>query len=376
MGERIRVGVIGAGQFAHLAVGRFRELPEVEVVAVGNRHGERARLLAESLGARVGSVADVVGAPDVDLVYIATPPSTHAPIALDALAAGKHVVVEKPLAVALPDGEAVVSAAAARGLLGVTDLMQPYNPLVQAVATLVDDRILGEPLHARFENLASDEALAAGDHWFWDREVSGGILVEHAVHFFDLFDRWFGAGTAVAAQHQRRFGADLVDQVHVTTRHRGVVVQQYHGFHQAGSMDRQEIRIVFERGDLRLAGWIPTAARLHGLVDADGRDRLSHLFPGAEIEDRPIDAEPVGARGGPLAVTHEVRLAVGDEAAKASRYGEILTAFMADQLAWVLDRSHPRLVDEWAGLRSLALATAARAMSVEIPPTPPVAASA
>jgi predicted dehydrogenase len=67
--------------------------------------------------------------------------------------------------------------------------MQRYNPLFGKVSRLVQSRVLGEVLHGSFENYGSDENLPV-DHWFWDRSKSGGIFIEHGVHFFDLFAGW------------------------------------------------------------------------------------------------------------------------------------------------------------------------------------------
>src|SRR6266481_8270239 len=71
------------------------------------------------------------------------------------------------------------------------------------VQQLVEKRPLEELLRGYFENYASDENLPA-QHWFWDREKSGGIFIEHGVHFFDMFSGWLGAGEVVAAQRTLR----------------------------------------------------------------------------------------------------------------------------------------------------------------------------
>ena len=127
--------------------------------------------------------------------------------------------------------------------------------------------MLGDVLYGSFENYASDENLPA-DHWFWDRGKSGGIFVEHGVHFFDLFAGWFGPGRVEAAQVGVRPGTAIEEHVQATVRYGDVaLVNFYHGFHQAGRMDRQQIRLVFERGDVTLSDWVPTRARVHALVN-------------------------------------------------------------------------------------------------------------
>ena len=106
-----------------------------------------------------------------------------------ALEAGKHVICEKPLALTVAQADEMIAAARRNGRLLIANLMQRYNPLFDAVRKLIRSGVLGDFLHGTFENYASDENLPA-DHWFWDRSKSGGIFVEHGVHFFDLFDGW------------------------------------------------------------------------------------------------------------------------------------------------------------------------------------------
>jgi predicted dehydrogenase len=197
--------------------------------------------------------------PDVQLVYIATPPFLHYEQARDALRAGKHVIVEKPLAVTMEQADELVSIAREQRLLLVTNLMQRYNPLFKQIKELVDSTLLGDVLHATFENYACDEGLGP-EHWFWDRAKSGGIFIEHGVHFFDMFAGWLGRGDVESAGRVMRPGSGIEEQVYCTALYGNVPVTFYHGFTQAGRMDRQELRLLFERGDVTLREWIPTQA--------------------------------------------------------------------------------------------------------------------
>src|SRR6201999_2560602 len=129
----------------------------------------------------------------VDIVYIATPPFLHFDQARQALEAGKHVICEKPLALTTSQADELISIAHRKQRLLVANLMQRYNPLFNLVGQLIERKLLGELLHGYFENYASDENLPP-EHWFWDPTKSGGIFIEHGVHFFDMFAGWLGAG--------------------------------------------------------------------------------------------------------------------------------------------------------------------------------------
>src|SRR5438105_9601302 len=134
--------------------------------------------------------------------------------------------------------------------------MQRYNPLGDQVRRLIESKALGGFLHGYFENYASDENLPL-EHWFWDRTKSGGIFIEHGVHFFDLFAGWLGPGKMEAAQVCRRPNSTIEDQAQCMVRYSfsenkgGILVNFYHGFTQPGRLDRQELRLIFERGDVR-----------------------------------------------------------------------------------------------------------------------------
>jgi predicted dehydrogenase len=248
----------------------------------------------------------------------------------------------------------------------VANLMQRHNPVFGAVRRLIEADVLGALLRGSFENLASDESLPAG-HWFWDRGKSGGIFVEHGVHFFDLFEGWLGPGRVVAAEAGVRPGTGIEEHVHCTARYGDVaLVDFYHGFHQAGRMDRQRLRLVFERGDLTLFDWVPTRGRIHALVDESRTRELCDLFPTARLD---VSASYGGrervcrGRGKEIDAYQIIEISFGDGQAKLPLYGRLLRSMMEDQVAWIRDRRHPRVVTEANGRDSLAMACRADALA-------------
>ena len=223
----------------------------------------------------------------------------HYEQALQSLRAGKHVIVEKPLCLTMAQADEVVALAKDKRLLLTTNLMQRYNPLYGRIKELVESKVLGEVLHGFFENYASDEGLVP-DHWFWDPNKSGGIFIEHGVHFFDMFSGWLGHGIVESAGRVLRPSAQMEEQVHCTARYGDVPVNFYHGFTQAGRMDRQEMRLLFERGDVTLSEWIPTKAVIRTALDERSTKILCDIFPNARIDVRSVPPQcprrPVGRR--------------------------------------------------------------------------------
>jgi predicted dehydrogenase len=365
--DLIRLGVIGCGGFGLFALQHFTQVTGVTLVGMAGTHRPAALAAAARFGvANVEEVGELFGRDDVDAVYIATPPFLHFPQAMAALKAGKHVIVEKPLALTVAQADELVAVARQRDRLLVANLMQRYNRVFDAVRRLVETRVLGDALHGSFENYASDENLPA-DHWFWDRNKSGGIFVEHGVHFFDLVAGWLGPGRLEAAQVGVRPGTAIEEHVHATVRYGDTtLVNFYHGFHQAGRMDRQELRLVFERGDVTLSDWVPTRARIHALVDERQTRELCDLLPGARLD---VAASYGGTdracrgRGTEIDAYQLIDLSVGDGATKLPLYGWLLRSMMEDQVAWLRDRNHLRVVTEVNGRDSLAMACEADALA-------------
>jgi len=356
----VGIGVVGCGGFAHFAVPNFRKVRGVDVVAVADVVPEAAQEAGERF--RVPYYTDLeemCARDDVNLVYIATPPFLHHPQSITALTAGKHVICEKPLAMNVDQADEMIALAHDKDLLLVANLMQRYNPLFDSVRQLIESEALGKPLHGYFENYASDEQLSPS-HWFWDPEKSGGIFVEHAVHFFELFEGWLGAGTVESAQCGRRPESGIEDQVQCAVRYENdCLVNFYHGFTQVGRMDRQEMRLLFERGDVTLHEWIPTIARVRGLGEKDTLGLLTSFFPDSRVEivETYSDSDRMcTGRHRSLTVENQFELVYGEWIDKMAHYAFLLREMLEDQTKWIQDRSHVRRITERSGRASLALA--------------------
>lgn len=358
--EPIRIGVIGCGGFGLFALQHFTQIPGVKLVGMAGTHREAALAAAKRFGIPdIEDVEALVNRVDVDLIYIATPPFLHYPQAMQALKAGKHVIVEKPLALTLEQADKMITTARDRNLLLVTNLMQRYNPIFDAIGRLIRSKALGELLHGYFENYASDEKLTP-EHWFWDRSKSGGIFIEHGVHFFDLFEGWLGPGRVVAAQRILRPGTSFEEQVHCTVLYnKAILVNFYHSFTQPDRMDRQELRLVFERGDVTLYEWIPIRVVIRAIADEKDTREICDLFPGAQLDVTQIYGSSYRACQGrhkSLDVYHLFQLTYGKGEEKWHRYGQLLRSLFQDQLTWIRNRGHVRKITEENGRNSLAMA--------------------
>lgn len=366
--HEIGIGVIGMGGFGLFAIQQFLQTPNTRLVAIAGSTRDEAHRTARRFGAEMlGSLDELVNHPDVTLVYIATPPFMHYEQAMLALNAGKHVICEKPLAMNPEQGREMLELAAKKGLLMVTNLMQRYNPMFARIKHLIDKNLLGEFLHGYFENYAGDEGLSP-EHWFWDRTKSGGIFIEHGVHFFDMFAGWLGEGTVKAAQVVKRPDSnDVEDQVQAIVEYGDdatgrKLVNFYHGFTQTGRMDRQEMRLLFERGDITLHEWVPTRMVLRCVADEETTRALTDLFPGAQLDV----TENIGGKDRLLRGRHKefeayqkIELRFGFGAEKQHLYGELLRLMFRDQVSGIKYPDTHRIVNEQNGLQSLETAVQA-----------------
>jgi len=371
MSAEVGFAVIGAGNFARFAVAQFVRRKGARLAGVHDTDAAAvARLQQAHPGVMVfDDLPRLLADPAIDLVYIASPPFRHYEQSLAALRAGKHVICEKPAALELRHAQELARLAEEKHLLFVVNLMQRYNPLYAAVKTLIDSALLGEFLHGFFENYASDEFLPPG-HWFWDEAKSGGIFMEHGVHFFDLFAGWLGDGKVVAAQKIARPGFPGVwDIAQCSVIYAGhAPVHFYHAFNQPKILDRQELRLQFERGAITLHEWVPTRLVIHAVGAADQLEGLSALFPQANITPvQTWDAlQTAQGRFKSFGFNRMISLDTGEPRTKTDVYETLLGAMFDEQLRWLENRSVSRTIDAANAVNSLAVAAHSERMAVHL----------
>jgi len=272
------LGIIGAGGFGTFVCSAAAGLPGVRVVALADEDAARAARLAAASGATVAADLTAMLTDDrVEAVIIATPPSTHAALAIRAFEAGRHVFSEKPMALSVEDARRVSAAAASSGRVYVVDHVIRYNPIITAVERLRDEGLVGPLQRFSFENAASHEFLQP-DHWFWDPDLSGGILLEHGVHFFDVAAELIGAPAREVQTMGYRRADGRVDTVVATVAHtNGVLATHAHGFCHASRAERQLMRLDCGLTEILIHGWIPLLAEFNAWVDDQGAEAYEAL---------------------------------------------------------------------------------------------------
>jgi predicted dehydrogenase len=197
----IRVSFVGCGGMAAHYLGVYRDLPWVRVVNCIDALPDAARTAADSIPGAVASTdyQDALSA-DVDAVIISSPNHLHRPQAVAAIEAGKHVLLQKPVAPNLPDARAIADAAAKSSR--TVGLYMSYfdQPLIHDLRDMVRQGWLGEIVHgyARLMHkggmMWSQQVLDGNPNWRGSVEqTGGGCFIQLAVHYLHIFEWAIGA---------------------------------------------------------------------------------------------------------------------------------------------------------------------------------------
>ena len=204
MSEPLRVGLVGAGRWADA---HRRTLHDAGAVLVGVATGSRAsaaRVRAD-WGVDASPDLEALLAMDLEAVIVASPNDLHAAQAQRALAADKHVLVEKPMALTVADADALLAAARATDrVLAVGHVLRVFR-LFERVKGLLDAGRLGEPLHLGLDLWRRPHRPGAGG-WKSDPARVGSSILEEPVHYLDLARWYLGDPTEVLAWSSSRPG--------------------------------------------------------------------------------------------------------------------------------------------------------------------------
>lgn len=184
------VGVVGCGNIFNLAHRDALKVLQreglIEVVGCFDLMMERAEEGARALNARAFESLDEL-IDEVDVVEILTPTHTHAELAVKALKADRHVIVEKPIALTVEEGERMIKEAKKRGLHLLVGHVRRFDKRWMSMKEVIRKRNI-LPTHVR--KVEVQNLPFPADYWYWDERKSGGVALDLGVHVTD-FLRWF-----------------------------------------------------------------------------------------------------------------------------------------------------------------------------------------
>ncbi|HEU4571373.1 MAG TPA: Gfo/Idh/MocA family oxidoreductase, partial [Candidatus Limnocylindrales bacterium] len=255
--QPVRFGLIGCGAISTQHVEAIRAVDGAALVAVASASEERARNAGERWGvAWTTDVATLLARDDVDAVAICTPSGLHAAEALTALRQGKHVVVEKPLALTVADAEAVIAEASRVGRIVATISQRRFEPVTLALREAVEagafghvSLVIAEGIYYRPQSYYDSAA------WRGTRAMDGGVLMNQAIHMVDLL-RWIGGPVVSVAAHTATLGHEMEaeDAATVSLRFANGALGSIIATTCAEPGFAQELRVYGDRGHARLVG--------------------------------------------------------------------------------------------------------------------------
>jgi predicted dehydrogenase len=288
----------GFGLRVHVPAARAAGL---DVIALVGRDREKTAQRAEQseIDAACGSLAEALQLPRTDIVVIATPPATHAELADEAIAAGRHVLLEKPFTLSLDEADQITAAAEKAGVVALVGHEFRFTPERVTFLAGLRDGLVGPPRVATFVGhnaLAASLDLAAPTWWF-DPARGGGWLGTSVSHLVDAIRCWLGefesvsavlplvsdrdpsthAEDTAAARFRMRSGCEGVLQQSVAVWGQGLAIMRVAGPHGT---------LALEPGGVTLA-------------TGDGIRTLERVGPAL-----PVELEPSWDPRDPLAFTH------------------------------------------------------------------------
>lgn len=191
--EKVRTGIIGCGKVAHIHAAGLQQLEESDFTAVWSRTAVNAQAFAEQYKVKAYSnIKDMITDAGVKAVIICTPHPFHAEGAIQAIEAGAHVLIEKPLASSLHDCDIMLEAAEEAGVkIGMVSQRRLYEPVIR-VKRAIEEGKIGKPAIGTVQMLGwRDKQYYDSDAWrgTWEYE-GGGVLVNQAPHQLDIL-QWF-----------------------------------------------------------------------------------------------------------------------------------------------------------------------------------------
>lgn len=292
----LRVGLIGAGNIAHVHVAAWKALgARIVVYSV-----EGAESLAEQYGLEVAASLDALLA-EVEFVDIVTPSPTHKELALAAIAAGKDVICEKPLTLTAADSHEVLAAAEAAGVKVYPAHVVRYFAEYKAAYDAVQGGRIGAVAVARFFRQASSPA---GAGWYRDVARSGGVIMDLMIHDLDQAQWLCGKVTSVYAV-QNPPTVDGISPVnvsaHVTMTHESGAISLCRAtWGVPGTPFRTGFQIAGASGVLKHTSGVDTGFVEELQKEADAADLL---IPASALGESPYLTQlrelAIGLRGGP-----------------------------------------------------------------------------
>ncbi len=311
--DEIRWGMLGCGAVTEVKSGpAFGKVAFSSIAAVMRRDGAKAADYAarHGVGRWYDCADDLINDPDVNAVYIATPPGSHCELALRVAAAGKPCYVEKPMARNAAECQKMVDAFAAAGVPLFVAYYRRGLPHFTEVKAMIDSGRYGSLVRLRYQFSSGHQVAGTPDAWRFQPDISGGGLFwDLGSHALDLFDWWLGPLGSVHGHALKRAEETPVEELVAMTAvgESGVSLIGEWSFISRHNRDRFELE--FERA--LVTGSVFGSMDLH--IEAEGGEAQILRYPQPENIQSGLISNIVGCLR-----TGEAALSTGVSAARTN----------------------------------------------------------
>ena len=200
MDRKLGVAVLGTGWVSGEHIKAFQQNQNTEVVALLSRDRGRAEAKAREFGLdhakSYTDLDELLKNDEIDIVSVCTPHHLHAAQGAAAAEAGKHIVVEKPIALSLDDLRRLDRAVAKAGVKSVVSFVLRWNPLFENIKAMLADQTIGEVFYSEVDYLHGIDSSYTGYHWMRQKQYGGSTMLSAGCHAVDGL-RWFVGREAV-----------------------------------------------------------------------------------------------------------------------------------------------------------------------------------
>jgi predicted dehydrogenase len=289
--QSLRWGILGSGWIAERFIESVRAHTKQAIAAVGSRNKERAEQFASRMGLRqaYGDYKELVDADDLDVIYVATPHNLHHEGVTLALNAGKHVLVEKPIALNRAQALEMVKLARRKKLFLAEALWTFYLPKFDVLRQLLEAKAIGE-----IKSVYTDYGeYFTRDHRIFDAKLAGGPLLDLGIYAVALLTEIFGVPEHVLGIGQPDLQGVMGQLSAILTDadgNQGTVSTTLYGFTPTNAV------IVGTEGTIRFDGPFHLPGSF-AVVSADGSKTLRYEGPcGGHFEGLYYEAAEVARR--------------------------------------------------------------------------------
>jgi predicted dehydrogenase len=287
--KKINWGIIGCGDVTEVKSGpAFNKVKNSALVAVMRRDAEKAKDYARrhNVPKWYADAGKLINDPDVNAIYIATPPSSHEEYTLAAIQAGKPVYVEKPMTVDASSATRMANAAKEKNIKLVVAHYRRGHPLFNKVKELITEKAIGEVRFVRsdiYKKSVTEEEMARPDRaWRVDKTIAGGGLFNDlSPHQLDLMYYFFGEpakASGFAVNQSKQYAAEDIVSGNILFES-GVLFSGIWCFNVAAELEKDSCEIIGDKGKIVFSFFEhkPLAVTINGKTETLSFEPLQHV---------------------------------------------------------------------------------------------------